>query len=141
MSNLGLKRGWTQFPNLLIDLYMPKMSDTEWRLLCVIVRKTIGWRQAGSGERLGRVRLSHRQLRRLTGRQSASLSHALHVLVDEGFLVVTDAAGHRLSSPHERQRSRQALTFSLATWISDFSTTSKKVNSKKQKQLKDTRDK
>ena len=38
---------FTAFPNVLLDQVMPSLRDTEWRLLCVIVRQTVGWNRDG----------------------------------------------------------------------------------------------
>ena len=35
------------FPCVLIDRLMPTLKDTEWRLICVIVRQTVGWGAGG----------------------------------------------------------------------------------------------
>lgn len=37
------KGGWIPFPRVLVDEVMPDLTDTEWRVLTVIVRQTIGW--------------------------------------------------------------------------------------------------
>ena len=34
---------YTKFPNWLIDEAMPECSHAEWRILCLIARKTVGW--------------------------------------------------------------------------------------------------
>lgn len=122
MSALGLKRGWTPFPNSLIDLYMPKLSDTEWRVLVIIVRQTLGWQHRHSGKRRVRDSLSHRQLKERTGRQSAAISFAIEALSSNGLITVRDDKGLLLDSPRQRRRAKATLYFELAPWIHSFST-------------------
>lgn len=104
--------GTTPFPNLLLDGVMPKLSDTEWRLLCVVVRQTYGWRLP-DGSRKPLDWLSHAQLRRKTGRSSAAISRAIDCLVRRKLLAVRDLNGQILVTAAERRRSRHRLGFSL----------------------------
>ncbi len=102
------------FPTALFDEQMPKLKDTEWRLLCVIVRQTLGW-QSGSGK--GRKRrdwMSQKQLMARTGRASAALSAALDVLVRENLVECRDAQDELLLSPQQRRQHRGRVYFSLS---------------------------
>jgi hypothetical protein len=105
-------RRTTPFPNVLLDLVLPKLTDTEWRIVCVIVRQTFGW-SAGQGTRKQSDWLSHAQLRRRTGRASAALSRAIDVLVRSGILSVRDLTGRLLTTAQARRRSRSRLSFSV----------------------------
>jgi len=102
----------TPMPNFLLDRVMPRITDTEWRLLCVIVRQTFGW-QAVDGSRKTADWLSHYQLRRRTGRASAAISEAIDTLCRAGLIIVKDRYGMRLFTRSQRRRSRDHLTFSL----------------------------
>ena len=86
----------TPFPNVLLDTVMPLLKDTEWRILCVIVRQTLGWLEgAGNGHKEGdrksRDWLTHSQLKQRTGRNSAAICKAVHSLVRRGLIVVYDS--------------------------------------------------
>lgn len=37
------QNGYTAFPNTLIDKFMPILTGAEWKVLDVIIRKTLGW--------------------------------------------------------------------------------------------------
>lgn len=124
MSSLGFKRGWTPFPNSLIDLYMPTLTDTEWRILVTVVRATLGWQHEQSGKRLPRVCLSNWQLKKRTGRQSAAISAAVESLSVHRLIIIRDGAGVLLDSPSQRRRAKTTLYFELAPWIHSFSTAS-----------------
>ncbi len=62
----------TPFPNHLLDNAMPRLRDTEWRLLCVLVRQTLGWQNKSEGGRKQRDWLTQAQLKKRTGRDSAA---------------------------------------------------------------------
>lgn len=96
----------TPFPNLLLDHVMPLLGDTEWRMLCVIVRVTFGWQKSEDW-------LSHSQLKRRTGRESAAVSRAVDILVKRGLIVVRDRDERRLHTASERRRSRSRLVFAI----------------------------
>lgn len=108
----------TPFPNALF-LVMPKLRDTEWRVLCVIVRFTRGWVDPHTKRRKRVDWISHSQFKRATGRESAAISRAIDVLVRSGLIHVTDAAGRPLRSRHERRRLRSHLYFSVDQRIVD----------------------
>lgn len=103
--------GTTPFPDVLLDRIMPRLYDTEWRLLCVIVRQTFGWMTDGQPKE--RDWLSHFQLRKRTGRSSASISVALEFLARNRLIEISDAAGAPLSRAAERRRHRSHLYFRL----------------------------
>lgn len=105
-------QGTTPVPNFLLDRVMPRLRDTEWRLLCVIVRSTSGWSLA-DGTRKKADWLSHFQLKRKTGRSSAAISKAIDVLVRIGLIDVRDMSGRPLRSTRDRRLSHSRLSFSL----------------------------
>jgi phage replication O-like protein O len=105
--------GTTPFPNQLLDGAMPHLTDTEWRVLCVVVRQTFGWQKRSDW-------LSHAQLKRRTGRQSAAISRAIDRLVRAGLLTVTDRFGRPLGTSEMRRRSHDRLVFSLPLTRSRF---------------------
>ena len=104
---------FTAIPNVLIDEVMPKLKDTEWRLLCVIARQTLGWVEKGGG-RKQRDWMSQSQLIAKTGRNSAALSAALDVLVRENLIECQAENGEPLLTPQQRRQHRRRVYFSLA---------------------------
>lgn len=105
-------RGTTPVPNFLLDKVLPRLRDTEWRLLCVIVRQTSGW-TLEDGTRKQVDWLSHFQLKRKTGRSSAAVSRAIDVLVRAGLILVRDLFGQPMLSAAERRRSHSRLSFGV----------------------------
>lgn len=102
----------TPFPNLLLDRVMPFLGDTEWRVLCVIVRLTFGWRKSEDW-------ISHGQLKARSGRESAAISRAIDTLVKRGLILVRDRNERRLHSTAERRRSRSGLIFAVHPLLLD----------------------
>ena len=116
MSGQAVPGGSTPVPNWLLDEVMPELTDTEWRVLCVVVRQTLGW-QASLSEPRTRKRsdwITHSQLKRRTGRASAAVSGAIAGLVCRGLIEVEDRAGNVLRSAMERRRAYTRLHFRLA---------------------------
>lgn len=103
---MGRLDNTTPFPNFLLDRVMPHLCDTEWRMLCVIVRMTIGWQKSEDW-------LSHSQLKGRTGRESAAVSRAVDSLVKRGMVVIRDHNERRLHTAAERRRSRSRLVFEV----------------------------
>src|ERR1051326_1992256 len=93
----------TPFPSHLLDTVMPVLKDTEWRVLCVVVRATLGWTEGAGGQRKPQDWLTQSQLKERTGRASEAISHAIDTLVKKGLLEVHDEIGRMLASPQERR--------------------------------------
>lgn len=102
---------FTAFPNVLLDQVMPSLRDTEWRLLCVIVRQTVGWTKEGKPK--ARDWMSQSQLMKKTGRNSAALSAALRQLVGRGLIEAQTPAGELLDTPQARRRHRGPIYYAV----------------------------
>ncbi len=102
----------TPVPNFLIDEVMPTLRDTEWRVLTVVTRSTLGWvDEHGRRKRTGW--LTHRYLRRRTGRSSGAICQAISALVKKRLLEVTDADGQFLPTAQIRRRTRGRLYYGV----------------------------
>ena len=112
-KSVELVAPFTAIPNILIDEVMPTLKDTEWRLLCVIARQTLGWSEK-NGKRKPRDWMSQSQLIARTGRNSAALSAALDVLVRENLIECQAENGESLLTPQKRRQHRGRVYFSLA---------------------------
>lgn len=113
-ASLPYPKASTPFPNLLIDQAMPTLTDTEWRLLCLVCRQTLGYASADGAGRRARDWLTHRQLKARSGRASAAVSRAVDGLVRRNMIEVQSIDGEPLITPQERRRCQGALFFSLA---------------------------
>jgi hypothetical protein len=104
---------FTAFPNELLDQVMPQLKDTEWRVLCVVVRQTCGWRRGQTAERKRSDWLTHRQLMRRTGRASAAICRAIEHLVEQQLIEVHTEWGALLPGALERRRCGTRLYYRL----------------------------
>ena len=113
--------GAVPVPNALFDVVLPTLKDTELRVLLVVLRQTLGWRESRC---LFKERdwLTHAQLVRRTGRGSEAVSSAVAALVERGLIVVEDAAGVPLSTPEERRRHLGRLYFRLGESVDMWKT-------------------
>lgn len=103
----------TPFPSSLIDQVMPALRDTEWRLLCIIVRQTLGWKDTRTGGRKTSDWLTQKQLIARTGRSSEAVSKAVDMLVHSKLIEVRSNGGTALDSAQERRQARSRLHYSL----------------------------
>jgi hypothetical protein len=106
--------GTTPFPNALLDKAMPRLKDTEWRLLCVIVRQTLGWQDQVTQTRKEHDWLNRAQLKARTGRNNEALSLAIHALVTNGYITVRNSRGRLLATPSERRRNHSRIYYGLS---------------------------
>ena len=86
----------TPTPDAILD-NLSQFSDTELRVLLVVVRATIGWQK-------GRDWLTRREIERRTGRKRSAVSEAVGALVEGGHLIVTDEDGNQLATAEQRKR-------------------------------------
>jgi len=93
---------------------MPLLKDTEWRILCVIVRQTLGWQVETRDGRKAWDWLTHSQLKQRTGRNSEAICKAVDSLMRRGLIAIYDSNNRLLATPQERQRCHDRLYFGLS---------------------------
>jgi phage replication O-like protein O len=94
--------GYTQVSDYVLDFIMPTLSGNQWKVLCFVIRKTVGWKKESDA-------LSYAQIIAGTGIKSdATVSEALKVLVGKTYI---------LKSPGDKW---EATTYTLNT---DFEVT------------------
>lgn len=72
--------GYTMFDNFILDVIMPELKPTHWKVLCFIMRKTIGWHRVEDG-------LSYSQIMDGTGiKNRTTISGAIKELVRLGYI-------------------------------------------------------
>ena len=131
---------FTPLPNHFIDEVMPTLKDTEWRLLCVIVRQTLGWSDS-HGKRKQRDWLTQRQLMNRTGRSSEAISAALDALIRRRLIDACDAGGALLLTPAQRRRHRGAIFYGLCSHESNAPSNTAKSELQKANTTKEMKDK
>ena len=101
-------------PAVYIDAIMPALSDTEWRVLCIVIRQTLGWVDESSPSlRKERDWISHSQLKSRTGKSGDSVSKAIDSLVRSHLIVVEREDGRPLNHAAARRRARARLYYRL----------------------------
>lgn len=104
----------THVPNVIFDLCIPALSESELKVLLVVVRQTLGWKDIRTGARKERDRIASSQFVSKTGLSKRIVSIAIQKLCVRGLLVITDAKGVKLQQTHER-KGRTYLFYSLAS--------------------------
>lgn len=102
-------------PAYLLDAVMPSLKDTELRVLLVVARSTLGWKDPVTGGRKERDWISHAQMRRRTGRAGAAVSKAVADLAGKGLLDVLGERGEALGTARRRQLYGGRIYYRLST--------------------------
>jgi len=119
MAELSKPAPYTLLPNHLVDHVMPTLRDTEWRIILVVLRQTVGWRgDSPTGRRL-RDWLSQSQLKRRTGRESEAISLAIRSLIERGFLIAENSHGQSLATPWQRRTLHDRIYYRLSPALTD----------------------
>lgn len=83
---------------------MRKMNDTEFRVVMLVVRATLGWEaDKETGMRKTEDWISSRQLKEKTGRQSGALSKAIDKCIKEGWIEARSKKGDILDTKGKRK--------------------------------------
>jgi hypothetical protein len=118
MSGIGKsgtpRSGTTPFPNHLLDEAMPRLKDTEWRILCVVVRQTLGHYDYATKCRKERDWITRSQLKIRTGRNTEALALGMDSLVSRGYITAHNAKGQSLSTPADRRKNHGRIYYGLS---------------------------
>ena len=93
----------TQVPNLIFDTHLPSLTESELKLLLVIIRQTFGWFDKTTAQRKARDRISHGQFIKKTGLSRRVITKALKSLIEKGLVSVTCENGKMLHQATERK--------------------------------------
>lgn len=94
----------TQTPNIIFNGLMKKMTDTELRVVLMVVRATFGWiEDKETGMRKEEDWISHYQLKAKTGRQSGALSKAIDGCIKKDWIEARDKEGNLLDTKGKRK--------------------------------------
>jgi hypothetical protein len=111
---------FTMMHNYLFDVVMPRIKPNAWKVLCCIVRHTVGWLDRYGNRKLN-DQLSYSQLRAKTGIASdQTLNVALTQLVKENLILRTsgdqwDATSYGLNWDYEASPTEIVEVESLPT--------------------------
>lgn len=102
----------TQVPNILFDEYLCKLTESELKILLVIVRQTYGWMDKQTGNRKTKDRISRSQFMQKAGLSRRIVSKTLKTLSERGLITITDRNDKTLISSLDR-RGKSFLFYSL----------------------------
>ena len=108
--------GWVPIPNRLFDEVLPELTDSQLRVILIIMRSTLGQREgngAGGWRFKKRDWITHRQMMKRTGRSSSSISSAIQTLIDMNLMKVEDVHGNLLDTAESRRLTLGKLYFSV----------------------------
>lgn len=113
MGNTKLEPNTTQIPHLILREWMPKLSDTELRVLLVITDQTLGWvEDSQTKRRKEKDWLSYIQLIEKTGRNREAIAKAIKSLESKNLIEVLNANGDLIA---QGTRSGKQLFYRLKT--------------------------
>lgn len=93
----------TQFPNSLVDTHLPNLTESEVKMILVILRQTNGWVDKTTGRRKTRDWISHGQFMKKTGLCRRVISKSLQSLVEKNLIQITCKHGNTLHKPEDRK--------------------------------------
>ncbi len=92
-----IKTEYTMVHNYVFDVCMPSLSHAGWRILCVAVRKTLGWidETSPTGRRQW-DQISYSQFRKGSGlRSDSSVSKGLKENISAGYIIRRKVGSHQ----------------------------------------------
>jgi hypothetical protein len=104
--------GTTPIPNTIFDCWLRELQGSELKVLLIIARQTIGWRDQLTKNRKQKDWLSAFQLMVKTGCSRRAISSAIDALSKRQLIIVYDKTGKVLRDAINRKGKLQ-LMFSL----------------------------
>ena len=93
----------TQVPNVLFDIHLRELTESELKILLVVIRQTIGWYDKATGKRKERDRITGSQFRQKTGLSKRIVTKTIQSLSVKNLIQVTDLEGKELGESMERK--------------------------------------
>ncbi len=110
----------TPVPNDFFS-YLPQLTDSEIRVLLLVIRQTCGWKNARTQERKSRDRMTYDYIIKKTGLYRTILSSTIQSLVYLKVLVITDYEGTILDTA-EKRKGKHSLFYQFQP-VRNFDTT------------------
>lgn len=96
-------KGITPVPNNFFEVYLPKLSASELKILLVIIRQTYGWIDFKTRRRKQRDRISHSQFIQKTGLSKRIISQSVTSLIHKRLITLSDYQGNSLNEATKRK--------------------------------------
>jgi len=97
------QENYTPTPNILFDKLLKELSNSELKILLVIIRQTNGWIDKKTTRRKEKDRITYSQFINKTGLSRRIISKAINSLSDRGLIKITDNSGEVLNTAPERK--------------------------------------
>lgn len=94
---------FTSIPNILFDELLRALSNSEVKVLLIIIRKTHGWIDNKTHKRKVKDRISVSQFMELTGLSRRIVSFAIGSLVEKKLICISDKKGNPLNDSYKRK--------------------------------------
>lgn len=97
----------TPVPNPLFDHHLKSLSESEIKVLLIVIRQTWGWIDPQTRKRKQWDWITISQFQKKTGLSNKSVSKAIALLVKKNMVVTCDSTGYVLTSPEERKHAKR----------------------------------
>lgn len=125
----------TPVANEVFDYWLREASPSEYKVLNVVVRQTMGWQDKSTlSERKERAWISNQLFKEKTNLSKGVIAGAIQVLFDKNAIRVFDEEGNLLDTP-EKRRGKQRLYFQLGPGLIPISSKAVQDLSEKQTDL------
>lgn len=98
-----MPENYTKTPNILFDQLLRELSNSELKILLVIIRQTNGWLDRKSRKYKTRDRITYSQFILKTGISRRVISIAINSLLERNLIEITDTIGNVLHTPKNRK--------------------------------------
>lgn len=104
----------TKIPNIIFDIHLPVLKESELKVLLIVFRQTVGWIDKKTGSRKTHDRISRSQFVRKTGLSCKIISKAIQSLLTKGLISITDQSRNLLISSSDR-KGKKKIYYSFNT--------------------------
>jgi hypothetical protein len=101
----------TQVPNFIFSA-LPDLTEAELKVILIVIRQTLGWKDKSTGQRKTRDRLTISQFILKTGLSRRVITKSIQSLSQKHLLMVTDFNGNQLTQSTHR-KGKSYLYYSL----------------------------
>jgi phage replication O-like protein O len=119
------RENFTQTPNVLFDQLLKELSNSELKILLVIIRQTNGWINKKTGGRKEKDRITHSQFILKTGLSRRIISGSIKSLSQRRIIEITDSSGNSLNNASERKGQYRIYYSSLLESLQSLHLTTK----------------
>lgn len=96
-------KGYTMIPNKVFDELLQELTGSELKLLLIILRQTIGWKNQRTGKRKIWDRINQYQFKQKTGLSKRIITTSLQSLIDKELISVSNYEGQNLNTALKRR--------------------------------------